>query len=220
MIIMEKSNLDHMKSTCYRNLSLTVMLFLSVTCLAQDLEIVRDGKVKSFETGTFIEVQLPAPSHDENNPCDRSLVTGQLVRSEGNQIVLKVVRSEEPLMQGKTRLGQSFKKYDELANSPELSIPKEIILGVMHKGNKRVRENTTMETIATILIAMGTGHLVSVPVVEIADKGSEAGDALLWLGAAEVVTGLILGPLSQQKLYITSDQCPQKTKSDKVWAIR
>jgi hypothetical protein len=147
-----------------------------------------------------------------------SILRGRLVRSEADQIIMSVSESSEPLMQGKKRLGYNIKRYEEGEPGPELSIPKEIILSVMHKGNNRIKENTAVETVGYIMMSLGVAHLVSVPVSKALENDNRTG-SMAWLGLGELLGGLIVAVLADQKEYVTADSCPGKSGAN-VWTIR
>lgn len=198
-----------------------LLLFMLYTTWlsSQDLVLFYEKRTKVFKTGSFIELQLPAPvSEDGNNDCVRSVLRGKLLRSEADKVILQVFQSSEPLMQGRIRTGDQIKHYLSDGAGQELSIPKEIILSVKHKGKHRIRENTTVETAGYVLATLGMAHLVSVPVAKALENENQTGSLAL-LGAGELLTGVLLAVLADQKEYVTAEGCPGKSEAN-VWTIR
>lgn len=65
---------------------------------------------------------------------------------------------------------------------------------------------------------LGLGHLSAAPVVGI--SAADEANTLVWLGLSEFLVGTTIAAISDQKTFITSENCPQKTDDQKIWELK
>ncbi len=183
---------------------------------AQDLLLTSGKKSKTIKAGTYISVRLPALNQEPCDNCQKYLA-GQLISFENKHLKLRVMESNEPVVEEKKNVGHSYKKYVQEATQPIRIIPNDSILSITKKGMKKLRSRTTGEVVGIVLTFYGMGHIMSAPVAELRENNS--GGLFLVLGLSEMVAGAIIGTCLQQKPYITSADCPQKRINKKIWVL-
>lgn len=203
----------HSKKTVF---IVTIILYLASAIEAQDIQLTSGNKSKTIKAGTFIEVALSGNGQEPCANCTNS-VRGELISYVDGNLKLKGTQVREPLMDGETNVGYLVKYYKKKNTIPTLSATREEILSIVVKGKKKMKKRTTGSSIGMILTMFGAAHLVAAPVSELSENNS--GSLLLGLGLAEMISGLVIGGMFPQKVYITSEACPQKKPDEKIWVL-
>ena len=196
---------------------LAILLTFPFVSFAQDLQLSRNGKTKIIQAGSYIEISLPAAAQEPCDECPSHTMAGQMLGYENGILRLKVKSSAEPIVSDKKKVGSQTKTYTSGDAAPVMEIPKDIILSVTKKGNKKVREGTTLRSVGAILTLLGAGHLTAWGVLKLTDDSD--GDLLLALGLAEFLSGIVLGTAFPQKTFITSSLYPGNPETQKIWKL-
>lgn len=200
-----------------KSIFVTVICSIGITGLsAQDIHLTSGNKTNIIEAGTFIEVMMP-PDQETEIECSRNKVLGEFISYSEGKLKMRVLESLEPLMLEKELAGYTIKKYKSKENKLIIDIPNENILSITQKGKKKLRDNATMDVIGVSLILLGSAHLISAPIVRETTEGRAR--TLYGLGLAEVITGILFVGIFSQKMYITSEYCPDKKPGAKVWML-
>jgi hypothetical protein len=193
---------------------LAILFCLISTINAQDLRLSSGSKIKTFKTGTYIEVTIPATGIAPCEKCSHNVLSGKLVSYQNGVVTMIQYDKKEVLVNDGKTLGFRQTKYTEEMPLSSIEIPKGDILSVKQSGKKKLKDMTTGQTIATCLGLLGLGHLASIPFA------GENGDLLAAVGAAEVVVALAIGVSSTPKTHVTNVKCPGQGKyPEKIWML-
>lgn len=192
------------------------LLILNSLISAQDIKLQNGNQLKTVKAGTFIDLTMTYPGMEPcNGRCNGA--RGQLISYVDGVVKLKVHQSIEPLMDKNKKVGNLSKAYSN-SDYPVISIPKDDILSITKKGNKRIKKFTPMQSVGMTLTLLGAANLVSG--IEVRDYGKDASNTLLGVGITELVFGIILVSSFDQKTYITSLNCPLKRNNGKIWVLK
>ena len=202
-------------STAFIYLSGFIIYFCSSTS-AQDIQLMSGDHTRKIKAGSFIEINLVSPDQEPCKKCPVKGVRGQLVSFTNGVVNLKLHQTQDPLMDEKNITGNIIKSYKK-AYRPIMSYRTEDILSVKKKGMHKIKKYNAGQSVGMALTVIGFGHLISAPFVSDAD--THAANTLIGVGVTEMVTGIILGRAFHQKIYYTSEACPQKKPGQKLWVI-
>lgn len=197
---------------------LMIIIFdFSFYSAAQDLQIKSGNKTKTIKAGTFIEVVLPTPHDEACAKCKYNRMAGEFLSYAEDKVQLRIAELSETIVSENTNIGYQQKIYPHHDKAPVLTIPKDIILSIEMKGKKKLRDYKAGNVVGQIFAATGTALLLGAGVNELSE-GKQ--DNLLWVtGGSGVVTGIILLTIFRQKLYITSERCPEAVAGRPLWEI-
>jgi hypothetical protein len=203
-----------MKSICF---VFFVTTFLHTTSgHAQDLVMQSGNKTKTIRANTFVRLSLLVTDETPCVKCAAKRVTGLLVASKDDHIEILAREINDPMMSGDTVLGQNIKYYRKRTLSPTLIIPKSDVLSVLKRGNKKFSNNNIAEGLGLTLAIFGAGTLSAAPLVSDADTANE----LIRVGLAEMVTGIAIAKVFENRVHYTNTNCPGRDVKDRVWEIR
>ena len=146
------------------------------------------------------------------------MISGKLISSKDQKITLQVALKHESLSVDDNVVGFSSEKYTTPALGPTVTIPSSSILYIEKSGKRKLRSQSTGNTIGAIFTVLGLAHLASSPIAYIND--GDSGNLLLALGAAELTTGLIVGFTFDNRPLITNQDCPKWSEGKKLWEIQ
>ena len=183
---------------------------------AQDIQMTSGNKTKTINAGTFIEVELATPYQQPCKECPLYMVAGKLVSYDDGKLNLLIQRSREPIVEEKKQTGVLIKKFKQ-EDMHVLSVPREEVLSITQRGKKKFKESTAGQAIGRLIFVLGLANMISSPVAAVED--GETGKLLLSLGAIEVLTGMVVNAVFDQKTYFTSENSSLKDRRNKIWVI-
>lgn len=197
---------------------LMIIIFdFSSYSIAQDLQIKSGNKTKTIKAGTFIEIVLPTPNDEDCAKCKYNRMAGEFLSYADDKVQLRIAELSETIVSESTNIGYQQKIYTQKDKSPVLTIPKDIILSIELKGKKKLREYSVGHVVGQVLTTTGVALLMGAGVNELSE-GKQ--DNLLWVtGGSGALTGIILLTIFRQKLYITSERCPEAIAGRPLWEI-
>jgi len=187
--------------------------FIIYPGLTQDLILISGNSEKTIKTGTFIQIQLPAKNQQPCDDCPLSIMKGQFLGFQNDQLRLHVSFTSEIMSADETIIGYATKNYTDKGNSPVLTIPKDIILSITKKGRKKLNDTHPGDGAAIVLGIVGLGSLAAIAVAD-----EEAGP-ILTAGVIEIGIAVVMGSVFKQKKFITSPECPDR-KDHRIWVLK
>ena len=182
----------------------------------QDLILQSGNKTKTIKANTFIRLSLPVKEETPCVKCATKRVTGLLLASTDDQIEILAREVNDPIIRGDTVFGQEIKYYRQRSLSPRLLIPKTEVLSVLKSGNKKINKSNVAEKLGVTLAIFGAGTLSAAPWVDEADSANK----LIWVGLAEMVAGIAISKIFENKVFYTNANCPGRNVGERVWEIR
>jgi hypothetical protein len=198
-----------------RILLLFSILHLTSSGYGQHLVFRHEQQHEEIQAGHFIALHLVTPDvTGECSKCPGRWMSGRLIDYKNQTLQLAISEARIPEVKD-----CQFIKYMTLdysgTTSPKIdSIPLKDILTITYLGKKKAREHCAGDVIATIFMATGFGHLVSLPVVE-----KEHGKLAL-ATLAEWTMAAVLGTVSKQRSYaLHSDGLQFASNKKKIWTL-
>src|SRR4030095_13927728 len=115
-----------------------IILFIAPGIDAQDLLLVHGKKLRTIQSGSFVQIELPKQKVEPCKRCPLNLITGKLIEVTSDSIVIQVLESNENMVNQNENIGYNFKKYISEKEGPITYISKDDILSIVLKGKKNI----------------------------------------------------------------------------------
>ena len=190
-----------------------MFLCIAVPLGAQGLQLAHNKKMRTIDTGTFIQIEVPKPNEGKCNSCPLNMVSGELISVDSEYLILRVVESNEYLVDQAVNVGYTYKKYTSDGQGQTVSIPKTNVLSIVLKGKHKLHPIHPLDALSNALMTLSIGTLA------FASLGENRSDILIFVVSDVIIGSFVLASIFNQPFYKTSSQSAYKRCGRKIWVL-